>query len=137
MIKEISPPVAWEILQSSADTVLLDVRSRMEFDYVGHVPDSLFVALKEPPDWEMDPAFVANVNKALNTKYPNRDPKDLTILALCRSGARSMMAAEELADKGFKEVINIAEGFEGDKDENKHRNSVNGWRYHGLPWEQS
>lgn len=137
MIKEISPVEAWEILQSNADAVLLDVRSRMEFDYVGHAPDAVFVSLKEPPSWESDPVFVANVTKALQEKYPNQDPKDLTILALCRSGARSMVAAEELSANGFKQVINVSEGFEGDKDEKDHRNSVNGWRFHGLPWVQS
>jgi rhodanese-related sulfurtransferase len=137
MIKEITPPEAWEILQSNPDAVLLDVRSHMEFDYVGHVPDSVFVALKEPPGWETDLAFVAKVKKVLQAYRPDKAPEDLTILALCRSGARSMTAAEELMNNAFKEAINVAEGFEGDKDENNHRNSINGWRFHGLPWEQS
>jgi hypothetical protein len=30
----------------------------------------------------------------------------------------------------------VGEGFEGDMDEQHHRSSINGWRYHGLPWEQ-
>ncbi|MFT7460549.1 MAG: rhodanese-related sulfurtransferase [Planctomycetota bacterium] len=137
MIKEITPLEAWEILQSNSNSVLLDVRSYMEYAYVGHPPEAVFVSLKEPPGWENDPAFVANVTKSLQEKRPDRDPQDLTILALCRSGARSMAAAEELTNSGFKEVVNVAEGFEGDKDENNHRNTINGWRFHGLPWEQS
>jgi rhodanese-related sulfurtransferase len=137
MIKEISPSEAWEILQSKPDTVLLDVRSRMEFEYVGHVADAIFVSLREPPGWNNDPAFVANVISMLKDMQAGKDPKELSILAMCRSGARSMIAAEELTNSGFKNVVNIAEGFEGDKDENNHRNSINGWRFRGLPWVQS
>jgi rhodanese-related sulfurtransferase len=137
MIKEISPSDAWEILQSKAGTILLDVRSRMEFEYVGHVPDAVFVPLREPPDWNNDPAFVANVISTLKDTQAGKDPKELSILAMCRSGARSMIAAEELVNSGFKNVVNIAEGFEGDKDEDNHRNSINGWRFRGLPWVQS
>jgi len=137
MIKEISPSDAWEILQSKAGTILLDVRSRMEFEYVGHVPDAVFVPLREPPDWNNDPVFVANVISTLKDTQAGKDPKELSILAMCRSGARSMIAAEELVNSGFKNVVNIAEGFEGDKDEDNHRNSINGWRFRGLPWVQS
>jgi rhodanese-related sulfurtransferase len=58
-------------------------------------------------------------------------------MAICRSGTRSRLAAEELARHGFSRVFNIAEGFEGPLDADKHRNAVGGWRYRGLPWEQS
>jgi rhodanese-related sulfurtransferase len=137
MIKEIGPTEAWEILQSNPDSVLLDVRSHMEFAYVGHAPESVFVPLKEPPGWKDDPDFVDKVIQALREKHPDKEPRELTVLALCRSGARSMTAAEELTKRGFTEAINVAEGFEGDKDENNHRSTINGWRFHGLPWEQS
>jgi len=137
MIKEITPPEAWDILQTNPDAVILDVRSRMEYDYVGHVPGSVFVSLKEWPAWELETEFVENVKWALAEYRPDKVPQDLVILALCRSGARSMVAAKELANNRFKKVANVVEGFEGDKDENNHRNSINGWRFHGLPWEQS
>ena len=38
---------------------------------------------------------------------------------------------------GWKETYNVLEGFEGDKDSQKHRNSVGGWRKAGLPWIQN
>jgi hypothetical protein len=38
---------------------------------------------------------------------------------------------------GWKETYNVLEGFEGDKDGAQHRNTVNGWRKAGLPWNQS
>ena len=40
------------------------------------------------------------------------------------------------AKHGFEFAINVLEGFEGDKNDFHQRSSVNGWRFHGLPWEQ-
>ena len=137
MIEEVTPPEAWQALTGETDSVLLDVRSQMEYDYVGHVPGSVLVALKEPPDWQSDPDFSAKVRTALEQCRPGQAPEELAIYALCRSGARSMMAAEELANSGFKRVYNVKEGFEGDKNEQHHRGKLNGWRFHGLPWQQS
>ena len=136
MIKELTPPEAWEEIQKNSDAVLLDVRTSMEYEYVGHVPGSVFVPIKEPPGWPLEGEFVDRVTHVLEQVRPNKDPRDLTILALCRSGARSMMAAEMLTAAGFREAINVAEGFEGDRDANMHRSSINGWRFHGLPWAQ-
>ena len=137
MIGEVNPPQAAEMLQQDEDAVILDVRSSMEFAYVGHVPGSVFVPLKEPPTWEDDPAFIDKVEYTLKQQFPNKEPRDLTLLVLCRSGARSMMAGQMLASVGYQKVFNVAEGFEGDKDEQHHRSSVNVWRFHGLPWVQS
>ena len=136
MVKEITPPEAWNILQSNPRAVLLDVRSGMEYEYVGHPVGALHIPWKDAPDWQVDPAFVARVRSALAAVKGDGAVEDLTILAMCRSGARSMAAAEALQAEGFRQVINIAEGFEGDKDEHKHRGTINGWRFHGLPWEQ-
>jgi len=138
MIKEITPPEAWEILQTDENVVILDVRSTMEFHYVGHPIGAINVPLKEPPDWEIDPDFVARVREALYDK--GRGPggaENLTILSICRSGQRSLTAGELLVAGGFKQVYNVLEGFEGDRDNHNHRNTINGWRVHKLPWEQS
>ena len=138
MIQEISPPEAWEILQSDKNAVILDVRSSMEFHYVGHPVGAIHVPLKEPPDWGVDPDFVNKVRGALNDRGTGTGAiEGLTILSLCRSGQRSRTAAELLASQGFKNVYNILEGFEGDRDGQNHRNTINGWRVHGFPWEQS
>jgi hypothetical protein len=34
-------------------------------------------------------------------------------------------------------VYNVIHGFEGDMDESRHRCTKNGWRFDGLPWEQT
>ena len=137
MIEEVTPSEAWQALNEDATSVLLDVRSQMEYEYVGHVPASVLVALKEPPRWQSDPNFVDKVRQALEHSRPGQAPEELTIYTLCRSGARSMVAAQELASKGFNKVYNVKEGFEGDKDEQQHRGTLNGWRFHGLPWQQT
>lgn len=138
MIKEITPVEAWDILQSGTDVVILDVRSTMEFHYVGHPLGAVHVPLKEPPGWETDSEFVEKVRHALRGKCPEGGrTEDLTILSLCRSGQRSMTAAQLLEAQGFTSVYNILEGFEGDRDGSNHRNTINGWRVRQLPWEQS
>ena len=58
------------------------------------------------------------------------------IVLICRSGNRSIEAGEALLNAGFTQVYNVLHGFEGELDETHHRNSVNGWRVEGLPWEQ-
>jgi len=55
---------------------------------------------------------------------------------ICRSGNRSVDAGEALEKSGFTDVYHVLHGFEGDLDVRHHRNSRNGWRFEGLPWEQ-
>ncbi|OGT35300.1 MAG: sulfurtransferase [Gammaproteobacteria bacterium RBG_16_51_14] len=138
MIKDISAQQAWLMLQTRADAVLLDVRSTMEYYYVGHPAGALHIPLKEPPDWAMEQDFVEKVSSALVNKTGDMgNMLSAPVLIICRSGKRSMEAAAELSRQGFEEIYNIAEGFEGDKDEKNHRNTINGWRFHNLPWEQT
>ncbi len=137
MIKDISAPEAWALLNENGNAVLLDVRTTMEYEYVGHPPEAVHLPWKEAPDMQVDPAFVDKARRVLGEARPGCAPEDLTVLTLCRSGARSKAAGEALAESGFRNVMNVVEGFEGDKDENNHRGNINGWRYHNLPWEQS
>ncbi len=58
------------------------------------------------------------------------------VLLICRSGQRSLEAAQALEQDGFTDVINVLHGFEGDLDPDFHRSTLNGWRFDGLPWEQ-
>ena len=132
MVSEVNPKQAWKILQDDPDAVLLDVRSKVEFDYVGHPVGAVHVPIQEAPGWHTDPEFAQKVIEQLGEAS-----KDATVLTLCRSGKRSMLAAQLLEQQGYRDTVNIAEGFEGDPDENRHRGNLNGWRFHGLPWEQT
>ena len=138
LIDEVTPPEAWDILVNNPQAILLDVRSRAEFEYVGHPPGAINIPWKDAPDWQVDSGFVEKVRALLATRYPDTECREeLTVLMLCRSGARSRSAGVALQEQGFARVYNVAEGFEGDRDKHNHRNTINGWRVHGLPWEQS
>jgi rhodanese-related sulfurtransferase len=63
-------------------------------------------------------------------------PKDAEILCICRSGARSSSALPPYRG-GLHQFLEVAQGFEGDKDANGHRGTMNGWKVAGLPWVQS
>lgn len=137
-IKQISPQQGWEILQDDQHAVLLDVRTSVEYEYVGHPLNAMHIPWKEAPDWNVDTGFANKVREALVKQSSSElDPRDTNILLICRSGKRSQAAAEELDRQGFNHLYNIEDGFEGDLDKNRHRNTVNGWRVEGLPWEQS
>jgi len=130
MIENLVPQQAWEVLQSNAGAVLVDVRSKVEHAFVGHPPGAIHIAWKEAPDWQVNNQFVADVKKvATNPNAP--------VLLLCRSGQRSLDAAKALENAGYQHLINIVDGFEGSLDANKHRGNLGGWRFVGLPWEQS
>ncbi len=130
MIENLNPQQTWDFWQQSSAAVLIDVRTKMEHLFVGHPPKAIHIPWKEAPDWQLNPNFVAQVRQVvLNPNTP--------ILLLCRSGQRSLEAAAVLQASGYTHLINIQEGFEGVLDENKQRGKVNGWRFAGLPWQQS
>ena len=133
-IKEITSQQAWEILEESPQAVLLDVRTSMEFEYVGHPLNALHVPWMDAPDWSINEEFV---NKVREGVIKRAGTEEVAILAICRSGKRSQAAAEALARHGFNNLYNIEDGFEGDLDNSGHRNTINGWRFANLPWEQS
>ena len=138
MIKEISSSEAYGILQESVDAVLIDVRTKMEYEYVGHPKDSIHIALKEPPEWKTFSSFVHDVSSLLKEKFPDvGDLPSIKIFLICRSGKRSNEAALLLEADGYKCLFNVYDGFEGDKNINGHRNLINGWRFSNLPWEQN
>ena len=137
-IKEISSQQAWELLEGDHQAVLLDVRTSVEYEYVGHPLNALHVPWMDAPDWNIDAGFVNKVHEAVAKRTgSDKEPETVAILVICRSGRRSQAAAEELARHGFDNLYNIEDGFEGDLDNNKHRNTINGWRVADLPWEQS
>ena len=121
--------------------VVLDVRTPEEYIFVGHAPmarnipvrvlNQELTAKNRKPVLEPNPDFVSQVRR----DYKVSD----TILVMCRSGGRSAMAVNLLAEAGFKNVYNITDGFEGDavKDPESYYNGKrikNGWKNSGAPW---
>ncbi len=110
----------------------------MEFEYVGHPMNAVNIPWKEAPDWNINQNFTDQVRQILQKKKGSSETvENMPVLTICRSGKRSMAAAEELSRQGFSCLYNVEEGFEGDRDGAKHRSVINGWRFHNLPWEQS
>ena len=136
-VQTLTPLEAWDKLEKEPRAVLIDVRSSMEFLFVGHPMGSVHVAWIDAPDWVVNPHFVTEVRQVmLGGVGLEEHGSDAPVLLICRSGKRSLEAGRILINSGFKYVFNIAEGFEGELDEAHHRSTTGGWRFHGLPWEQ-
>jgi rhodanese-related sulfurtransferase len=127
----LDPLSAHAFLQHNANALLIDCRTEIEHMYVGHPAGAEHIAWQEGPDWEIDPEFAVKVKRLLMGDLSR------PVLLICRSGQRSVSAGEALEAAGFLNVINVLEGFEGDRDENCQRSTLGGWRFHGLPWYQS
>ena len=120
------PAEAHALMQAGAK--LVDVRTRAELDWVGRVPGAIPVEWNAYPDGRRNPQFLEQLDQAAEKGEP--------VMFLCRSGNRSHFAATVATQAGWGECYNILEGFEGDRDQNQHRSSVNGWKLAGLPWIQ-
>ncbi len=130
MIENLDPKQAWAMLRENPSAVLIDVRTAIEHSFVGHPPHAVHVAWKEFPGMQLNTGFIQQVQQ-------HAPDKAAPVLLLCRSGVRSVDAAKALEADGYQHLINILEGFEGPLDDDKHRGNMGGWRYHGLPWQQS
>lgn len=162
LAKNINSLQAYDMVTNAkAGTFLLDVRSPEEYQLIGHAPMAYNIPVKFLSDefvakggqfrgkaatktryqYYLNPDFVAEVGK----KFKKTD----ILLVTCRSGNRSVKAADLLVKNGFTNVYNIRDGVEGGKfklhGENKalmkkysafygHRNHVEGWKFYGLPY---
>jgi rhodanese-related sulfurtransferase len=126
----VSPAEAFELLQLDPRARLVDVRTRAELDWVGRpvVGDGQYAHV----EWTRYPGGVPNPEFLAQLK--SNVEADAPVLFLCRSAARSKLAAIEAAKAGFTKAYDLLEGFEGDKDGQGHRKTVTGWCFRGLPW---
>lgn len=136
-VHALSPQAAAELLDSNPRAVLIDVRSNMEFLFVGHPVGAVHVPWIDEPDWVINPHFVTQVRQVLLGGVCHEPEAGCApIILICRSGKRSLEAGRALTAAGISDVYHVDEGFEGEIDDHHHRSSVGGWRFHGLPWEQ-
>jgi rhodanese-related sulfurtransferase len=158
--KRIRSIEAYDMLNTVPDTYLIDVRTRAEYQFIGHprraylfpymFMTSNFAKVDDKHEYQLsqkNKAFVEEINKAFK--------KTDNLLIICRDGVRSGSAAKDLIDDGFKNVSHVADGFEGpefpaDDDDNLHkfyrqlakRNKIYGfkhrryygWQWWGIPW---
>lgn len=129
--------------ESKGAVAIVDVRTPEEYDLLGH-PDMAanapfllwtgnFDAAKKASPLAANPKFVDEIKK----RFKATD----TLVLMCRSGQRSAVAANKLAEAGFSNVYSMVDGFEGEKVADKaspdfgHR-VKDGWRNSRNPWTQ-
>ena len=123
------PAEAEQLRRDNPNAVIIDVRSRAEWDFVGRIPGAVEIEWKSYPGMLPNPQFTEQLT--------SRVKKDAIAMFVCRSGGRSHDTAAVATQAGYRSCFNVLEGFEGDRDSAGHRNSVGGWRAAGLPWVQS
>lgn len=92
-VKTITPTELYEQLQDDNAPLVVDVRSPEEYEYNGHIAGSRLLPL---------PALRQRSSEL---------PQDRPLVFVCRSGARSQAACEQLASQGFSNVINMVGGM--------------------------
>ncbi len=93
-IREISPKEAFEELQADEAIVLVDTREPHEYAEANIAGSKL-----------IPPALIAD---QIEAAVPDRSTK---VILHCRSGARSMTAAEQMAEMGYSDLANVAGGI--------------------------
>lgn len=138
-IDDVPVEEVWARLSKDAGAVLIDVRTRAEWTFVG-LPDLseigkrvLTVEWQANPESAAEVGFTERLTKALDAASATKDNE---LFFICRSGARSRMAAEAMARVGYRRCRNVADGFEGPLDADRHRGRVAGWKAAGLAWVQ-
>jgi len=113
-------------LETNSNSVVLDVRTEEEWNEVGK-PDAeslnsktFFISLLLGPERRKNENFIKDF---LQKKISKKD----NILVICRSGVRSMAAAKLLQQEGYKNLVNISDGFEGNPA------TGDGWKKSNLP----
>ena len=131
---DVTPTDAYAAVSGEDDALLLDCRTRAEWTYVG-VPDlsssghrPAFIEWSLFPDGALNPHFLEQARAA--GARPGRP-----VYVLCRSGVRSVAAAQALTAAGLGPAYNVLDGFEGPHDPQGHR-TLGGWKNDGLPWRQ-
>jgi rhodanese-related sulfurtransferase len=159
-VKKILSIEAYDQLNTVPDTYLIDVRTRAEYQFVGHPNNAylfpyMFLTNKVIKSDEKYEYQFNQKNKDFIEEISKVFKKTDNLLIICRDGIRSALAAKELIDNGFKKVTVITDGFEGPEfpsfdnpdlhkfyrlkaklnklDSYLHRRHY-GWQYWGLPW---
>ncbi len=133
---EVTPQSAWDSLANNKNSYLVDVRTNVEWNFVG-VP-ALAKISKKPillsfrlyPEMSINDSFITDLSNIISDKSAE-------IFFLCRTGGRSLEAAILATTAGFTSCFNVTHGFEGIGDANEQRGNATGWKADNLPWQQS
>ena len=134
-VKDITSIACFNKLSEIANSYLIDVRTKPEWQFIG-VPDlsslnkkTIFISWHEYPKM--------NINKNFETQLVLENiKKNDNIFLICRSGKRSLHAARHLTLYNYNHCYNVSDGFEGNKNSLAQRSTINGWKCNNLPWYQ-
>ena len=131
---DITPLQAWKLLSDNPEAVLVDCRTDAEWRFVG-VPDISGLGRDVVyVEWNTstgrhNESFVDELLAAAGVT-----PGERPVVFLCRSGNRSIGAAEAATAAGIAPSYNVLDGFEGQLDAHGHRGGT-GWRAHRIALE--
>ncbi len=138
-IEDVPVLETWDRLKADPRSVLIDVRTKAEWAFVG-IPDLsalakdvVLIEWQSFPDNRIAADFAQRVEEALAQRGATKDDE---VFFICRSGGRSRMAAEVMASAGYRRCRNVAQGFEGPLDADRHRGVAGGWKASELAWIQ-
>jgi rhodanese-related sulfurtransferase len=132
---DLKPTDAWKLLTENRNAQLVDVRTRPEWMFVGLADLTSLGRRPVLQSWQVFPAMEIDANFTAELADQLAD-KDAPLLFICRSGGRSRAAAQAMTAAGYRRCYNVAEGFEGNPDAERHRGKTGGWKAAGLPWVQ-
>ncbi len=132
---DITPEEAWKLLTDDPEAVLVDCRTDAEWRFVGVADLSSLDREVVYVEWNSSDGK-HNDDFVEDLKAAGVTPADRPVVFLCRSGNRSIGAAEAATEAGIAPSYNVLDGFEGHLDEHRHRGGT-GWKAVGLPWRQS
>ena len=124
MIKQIPSQEIKDYIKNNPKSVLLDVRTREEWDQIGK-PDGDKIGLKT---YFLSLQFEGRIiNENFLEEFKNLNiSQECQILIMCGSGNRSQRAAELLTKEGYN-CANVSDGFRGNGVEKI------GWKNNKLP----
>ena len=135
-VPDIGPKATWQALSEEPDAALVDVRTDAEWNFVGLADLGTIGKQAVLIPWQIYPSMQVNGHFADQLHKAGLTPLH-HIYFICRSGARSKAAATAAIAGGYRTSFNVAGGFEGPLDADRHRGTCGGWKAAGLPWIQS
>ena len=132
---DLKPTEAWKLLTENRNAQLVDVRTRPEWMFVGLADLTSLGRRPVLQSWQVFPGMEIDANFTAELTDQLTD-KEAPLLFICRSGGRSRAAAQAMTAAGYRRCYNVAEGFEGNPDAERHRGKTGGWKAAGLPWVQ-
>ncbi len=138
---QINPSAAFELLKNDSTSVLVDVRTHEEFNFVG-VPNAaefgnrlILLPWQTLPGMELNHEFTPTLEEEVQKLFGDKS-LEAKIIFLCRTGGRSNQAANQAINLGYKNCYNVSSGFEGELNNLSQRGQISGWKADSLPWRQ-